>query len=73
MEKVIVTATMNWSGNFILAGDLSIDLLSDSTSRDSYEELLNSLDLTQHVNTPTRKGKFLIDHVLQTSVVKLKQ
>ena len=57
MEKVIVTATINWSGNFILTGDMNIDLLSNSPSKDLYQELLNSLDLIQNVNSPTRKGK----------------
>ena len=72
MEKVIVTATINWSGNFILTGDMNIDLLSNSPSKDLYQELLNSLDLIQHVNSPTRKGKSLIDHVITNSNCKIK-
>ena len=39
--EMIVTATMNWSGNFILTSffHINIDLLSDSTSRDLCQEL----------------------------------
>ena len=63
---------IDWSGNFILTGDMNIDLLSNSPSKDLYQELLNSLDLIQHVNSPTRKGKSLIDHVITNSNYKIK-
>ena len=72
MEKVIGTATMAWYGNFILTGDMNIDLLAESVSKESYQEVLHFLDLTQHVKSPTRKGKSLIDHIITNSSCKVK-
>ena len=52
-----------WASTIILAGDTNIDLLSSSTTRDMYEQLLHTYQLSCHITKPTRKGKKLIDHI----------
>ena len=54
----------NWcSVIIILAGDTNIDLFSSSTTRDMYEQLLHSYQLSCHINKSTRKCKKLVDHI----------
>ena len=71
-ERVIGNATLDWTGNVVITGDLNIDLLSNSPIKDSYLETLRSFDLTQHVNSPSRKGISLIDHISTNSSCKVK-
>ena len=56
-----------WNGAIILAGGLNIDLLNGSKeSQRRYKDILHSLSLRQHITSPTRKSKTLIDHVIST-------
>ena len=56
-----------WNGVVILAGDLNIDLLNGSKeSQRRYKNILHSFSLRQHITSPTRKSKILIDHVIST-------
>ena len=56
-----------WNGVIILTGDLNIDFLNGSKeSQRRYKDILHSFSLRQHITSPTRKSKSLIDHVIST-------
>ena len=71
-DRIIGTATLGWTGNVVITGDFNIDLMSNSQIKDSYLEMLRSFDLVQHVNSPSRKGTSLIDHITTNSSCKVK-
>ena len=57
----------NWNGITIIAGDININLLKESTTVTRYKDILQSYNLTQNVGKPTCKGKSAIDHIITTS------
>ena len=53
-----------WGSSIFLTGDINIDLLPSSTTRDMYEQ--NATHVSTYlsfITKPTRKGKKLIDHI----------
>ena len=64
IEKIDLSSIKNtWDGTMILAGDTNTDLLSSSTARNMYEQMLHTYQLSCHITKPTRRGKKLIDHI----------
>ena len=66
-EHILGEVYTKWDGVIILAGDLNIDLLNVSKeSQRRCKGILHSFSLCQHITSPTRKSKTLIDHVIST-------
>ena len=66
-EHILSEVYTKWNGVIILAGDLNIDLLNGSKeSQRRYKDILHSFSLRQHITSPARKSKTLIDHVIST-------
>ena len=66
-EHILSEVYTKWNGVIILAGDLNIDLLNGSKElQRRYKDILHSFSLRQHITSPTRKSKTLIDHVIST-------
>ena len=64
-EYILSEVYTKWNGVIILAGDLNIDLLNGTKeSQRRYKDILHSFSLRQHITSPTRKSKTLIDHVI---------
>ena len=63
IEAVLSSIKSTWDSTIILTGDINIDLLSSSTTRDMYEEVLHTYQLSCHLTKPTGKSKKLIDHI----------
>ena len=68
IESLLIDIITTWDGLLILMGDMNIDLMkpSDPITR-SYKDMLQSLNLHQHITTPTRitqSSKTLIDLVI---------
>ena len=63
IDAVLSSIKSTWDSTIILTGDTNIDLLSSSTTRDMYEQMLHTYQLSCHITKPTRKGKKLIDHI----------
>ena len=64
-EHILSEVYTKWNGVIILAGDLNIDLLNGSKElQRRYKDILHSFSLRQHITSPTRKSKTLIDHVI---------
>ena len=57
IDAVLTSIKSTWDGTIILAGDTNIDLLSSSTTRDMYEQMLGTYQLSCHITKATRKGK----------------
>ena len=60
-----------WDSTIILTGDINIDLLLSSTTRDMYEQMLHTYQLSCHITKSTRKGKKLIDHICSNICKKI--
>ena len=66
-EYILSEVYTKWNGVIILAGDLNIDLLNGSKElQRRYKDILHSFSLRQHITSPTRKSKTLMDHVIST-------
>ena len=66
-EHILSEVYTKWNGVIILAGDLNIDLLNgNKKSQRRCKDILHSFSLRQHITSPTRKSKILIDHVIST-------
>ena len=63
IDAVLSSIKSTWNSTIILTGDTNIDLLSSSTTRDMYEQMLHTYQLSCHIIKRTRKGKKLIDHI----------
>ena len=63
IDAVLSSIKSTWGSTIILTGDNNIDLLSSSTTRDMYEQMLHTYQLSCHITKSTRKGKKLIDHI----------
>ena len=63
IDAVLSSIKSTSDSTIILAGDTNIDLLSSSTARDMYEQMLQMSQLSCHITKPTREGKKLIDHI----------
>ena len=63
IDALLSSIKSTWNGTIILAGDTNIDLLSSSTTRNMYEQMLHTYQLSCHITEPTRKRKKLIDHI----------
>ena len=63
IDAVLSSIKSTWDSAIILTGDTNVDLLSSSTTRDMYEQMLHTYQLSCHITKPTRKGKKLIDHI----------
>ena len=63
IDAVLSSIKSTSDSSIILTGDTNIDLLSSSTTRDRYKEMLHTYQLSCHIKKPTRKGKRLIDHI----------
>ena len=67
LEQILSEVYAKWNGVIILAGNLNIDLLNGSKeSQRRYKDILHSFALRQHITSPARKSKTLIDHVIST-------
>ena len=56
---------MEWC--YDLSWGLKIDVLNGSKeSQRRYKDILHSFSLRQHITSPTRKSKTLINHVIST-------
>ena len=67
---VLSSIKSTWDSAIILTGDTNIDLLSSSMTRDMYEQMLHTYQLSCHITKPTRKGKKLIDHTSSSNCKK---
>ena len=63
IDAVLSSIKSTLNSTIILAGDTNIDLLSSSATRDMYEQMLHTYQLSCHITKPTCKGKKLIDHI----------
>ena len=64
MDSVSSQVTLVWSGTLIITGDINIDLLKPTNNTQKrYNDLLDSYNLTQHIQKPTRQNA-LIDHMI---------
>ena len=63
IDAVLSSIKSTCDGTIILADDTNIDLLSSSTTSNTYEQMLHTYQLSCHISKPTRKGKKLIDHI----------
>ena len=63
IDAVLSSIKRTWDSAIILTGDTNIDLLSSSTTRDMYEQMLHTYQLSCHITKPTGKDKKLIDHI----------
>ena len=65
---LLLLLSINWDGLLILSGDMNIDFLQERNPIvRQYNELLQSLNLHQHVKKPTRVTNVsatLIDHIV---------
>ena len=55
----------------IIAGDLNVDILTNTTNSTAYVEFLTGYHLVQHISRPTRitgTSATLIDHILTLQV-----
>ena len=67
LEHILSEVYAKWNDVIILAGNLNIDLLNGSKeSQRRYKDILHSFSLRQHITSPARKSKTLIDHVIST-------
>ena len=57
IDAVLSSIKSTWDSTIILAGDTNIDLLSSSTTRDMYEQMLHTYQLSCHITKPTRKAR----------------
>ena len=62
-DAVLSSIKSIWDSTIILTGDTNIDLLSSSTTRNMYEQMLHTYQLSCHITKSTRKGKKLINHI----------
>ena len=62
INAILSSIKSTWDSN-IGTGDTNTDLLSSSTTRDMYEQMLHTYQLPCHITKPTRKGKKVIDHI----------
>ena len=62
IDSVLSSIKSTWDSTIILTGDTNIDLLSSSMTRDMYERMLHTYQLSCHITKPTRNKK-LIDHI----------
>ena len=63
IDAVLSSIKSTWDGTISLAGDTNIDLLSSSTTRNMYQEMLHTYQLSCHITKTTRKGKKLIEDI----------
>ena len=63
IDAVLSSIKSAWDSTIILKGETNVDLLSSSTTRDMYEQMLHTYELSCHITKPTREGKKLIDHI----------
>ena len=70
-ETLLSQIKLMHHGPIIITGDTNIDLLKSTQVRDTYLNILESFNLTQHITKPTRKAKTLIDHIITNVNTKL--
>ena len=70
-ENILSLVNAKWNGIIITAGDFNIDILANSTSKTMYCNILDTFNLTQHIDSATRKNKTLIDHISSNLPEKL--
>ena len=63
IDAVLSSIKSTWDSTIIMTGDTNIYLLSSSATRDMYEQMLHTYQLSCHITKSTRKGKKLIDHI----------
>jgi exonuclease III len=67
-ENLFSQLSINWDGLLMITGDFNIDLLKSEQSQvKQYTDMLESFNLHQHVQLPTRvtrTSKTLIDHII---------
>ena len=63
IDAVLSSIKSTWDSTIILTGDTNNDLLSSLMTRDMYEQMLHTYQLSSHITKLTRKGKKLIDHI----------
>jgi len=64
LDSILGYVKTIWDKTVIIAGDTNIDLLKNSTITDNYREVLDTYDMTCHIDKPTRKGVKTIDHII---------
>ena len=62
-ETILAAVHSKWDGTLAIAGDINIDITNPSSFAQKYQGILRSFNLNQHIKDPTRKGKWLIDHI----------
>ena len=62
-ETILAAVHLKWDGILAIAGDINIDITNSSSFAQKYQGILRSFNLNQHIKDPTRKGKWLIDHI----------
>ena len=62
-ETILAAVHSKWDGILVIAGDINIDITNPSSFAQKYQGILRSFNLNQHIKDPTRKGKWLIDHI----------
>ena len=67
-ENLLSHLTTIWDGLLVLTGDMNVDLgKPNATNAKQYTDMLESFNLHQHVNKPTRitsTSQTLIDHII---------
>ena len=64
LDTVLSHTTSKWSGTVILTGETNIDLFRTGPVSQRYTELLSCYGMKNHITTPTRSGKKIIDHIV---------
>ena len=62
-ETILAAVHSKWNSILAIAGDINIDITNPSSFAQKYQGILRSFNLNQHIKDPTRKGKWLIDHI----------
>ena len=62
-ETILAAVHSKWDGILAIAGDINIDITNPSSFAQKYQGILRSFNLNQHIKDPTRKGRWLIDHI----------
>ena len=71
IDAVLSSIKSTWDSTIIMTGDTNIYLLSSSATRDMYEQMLHTYQLSCHITKSTRKGKKLIDHICSNICKKI--
>ena len=70
-DSVLSQVILSHDGPIVITGDFNINLLKTTTVSDTFNEILDTYNLKQHISNPTRHDTVLIDHIISTDSLKL--